>query len=186
MDHSASKERLKKLIIQYSLQKDQAIQLASGKKSSLYFDGKQTSLHPEGSMLIGELLSELIQAQAPQTQAIGGPTLGADPLITTISLKAYSQGNLWPGFIIRKEPKGHGTQNWIEGKTHLKKGMKVSLVEDVITTGGSLIRAIENTRDWQFKILGAFVIVDREEGAYKNLQKLGIPLYSIFTKSDFT
>lgn len=179
----SKRSRLKELLLKLSYEKKE-ITLASGRKSNFYFDGKQTSLHPEGAKLIGELFLEKIIQVFPDTQAIGGPTLGADPLVSSVSITSYLQNKNLPAFIIRKEPKKHGTQNWIEGEKNLQKGMKVLILEDVVTTGGSSLQAIEKIKSYDFDVLGILALVDREEGAQENIRNKGYRLESLFKKSE--
>ncbi len=177
------RRRLKELILQFSYQKRE-VRLASGRMSDFYFDGKQTTLHPEGAALIGALMGDLLREHFPEVQAVGGPTLGADPITTAIGVVSYYRGYPIQGFIVRKEPKGHGTMNWIEGATHLKAGMRVVLVEDVITTGGSILKACKAVREAGLVPLGVVVIVDREEGGRENLERDGLKVFSIFKKGE--
>ena len=176
--------RLKELILEYSYQQRE-VTLASGRKSNFYFDGKQTTLDPEGATLVGELMADRIANNFPQAQAVGGPTLGADPIAVAIGLVSFRRGFPLGTFIVRKEPKGHGTMNWIEGARHLKPGMRVVLVEDVITTGGSLIKASQRVVEAGLVPLGVIVLVDREEGGRENIEKEGLKVLSLFKKTDF-
>lgn len=178
-----SKLRLRELLQELSYEKRQ-ITLASGRKSDFYFNGKETSLHPEGATLIGNLFFELIQENFSEAEAIGGPTLGADPLATAVSISSFQKGKPLPAFIVRKEPKKHGTQSWIEGEKNLKAGMKVVVLEDVVTTGGSVLEAITRIESFGLQVLGVCVIVDREEGGREALEAKGYQLRSLFTKSE--
>ncbi|HCU23715.1 MAG TPA: orotate phosphoribosyltransferase [Deltaproteobacteria bacterium] len=177
------KQRLKELLLKFSYQKRE-VRLASGRLSDFYFDGKQTTLHPEGGSLVGEWMAELIQEKFPEAQAVGGPTLGADPITSVVSLMAYARAFPLFGFIVRKEPKGHGTMSWIEGASHLQAGMRVVLVEDVITTGGSILKAWRVVREAGLVPLGVLVVVDREEGGKEALEAEGLKVFSLFTKSE--
>ncbi len=177
------RQRLKELILQFSYQKRE-VRLASGRMSDFYFDGKQTTLHPEGAALVGQGMMDLIQSQFPEAGAVGGPTLGADPIATAVSLASFQRGFPIPAFIVRKEPKGHGTMSWIEGASHLKAGMRVVLVEDVITTGGSILKAFRAVRDVGLVALGVIVVVDREEGGREALEAESLKVLSLFKKSD--
>lgn len=177
------KARLKELLLKYSYQKRE-VRLASGRMSNFYFDGKQTTLHPEGASLVGELMLKRIRENFPQAQAVGGPTLGADPIATAIGLISYHQGAPLATFIVRKEPKGHGTNSWIEGSRHLRSGMRVVLVEDVITSGGSLLKACQRVSEAGLVPVGTVVIVDREEGGRENLESAGLAVVSLFKKSE--
>lgn len=176
-------DRLKSLLKELSYEK-RDVTLASGRKSDFYFDGKQTSLHPEGATLLGKAILEKIRSQFSQAEAVGGPTLGADPLVTAVSVTSFQDGGrALPAFIIRKEPKKHGTQAWIEGFKNLKQGMKVVLLEDVVTTGGSVLTAVDRARESGLEVLGVVVIVDREEGGREALLARGVPLESLYTKT---
>ena len=176
------KERLKQILLEKSY-KEGTFTLTSGKKSDFYIDCKQTTLSAEGAYLCGKLLYKLIRQQ-PDLTAVGGMTLGADPLVTAVSIVSFLEGSPMPAFIIRKEPKGHGTGSWIEGKSNIQAGSFVALVEDVVTTGGTLIKAIERTQVEGYKVGGVFALVDREEGGSELLAQHGFKLIPIFTKSE--
>lgn len=176
--------KLRNLILEYSYQ-EKEVRLASGKTSNFYFDGKQTTLHPEGASLVGELMFDRIREHFPEAQAVGGPTLGADPIATAIAVISFQKGSPLNCFIVRKEAKSHGTMNWLEGTRHLRPGMKVVLVEDVITTGGSLLKSLQRVREAGLVPLGVLVLVDREEGGREAIEKEGLRVVSLFKKSDF-
>lgn len=110
--------------------------------------------------------------------------MGADPLVTAVSVVSFIEGKPIPAFIIRKEAKGHGTGSWIEGKSNIPLGSKVALVEDVVTTGGTLIKAIERTEEEGYKVVQVLTVVDREEGGKKALSNAGYELSSLFTRGD--
>jgi orotate phosphoribosyltransferase len=112
-------------------------------------------------------------------------TMGADPIATAVSLTSYLQGKPIPAFIIRKEPKKHGRGLWIEGISNLPEGTAVAIVEDVVTTGGSTIKAIERASEERLKVVQVLALVDREEGGKESLKKLGYDLESLFTRRDF-
>ena len=177
------RQKLKELLLKLSYEKKEVI-LASGRKSDFYFDGKQTSLNPEGATLLGILLMEKIRESFPEAGAIGGPTLGADPLVSAVALTSQLQGHPLPAFIIRKEPKGHGTQSWIEGFKNLSKGMKVVILEDVVTTGGSSLTAVRKAEEAGLKVLGVLAVVDRQEGGREAIEKGGLHFQTLFTKSE--
>ena len=115
---------------------------------------------------------------------MGGLTLGADPLVSGVSLVSALDGRLVDGLIVRKEPKGHGTGAWIEGP-ELKKGTKVTVLEDVVTSGGSAIKAAEKLRDAGYIVKRVVTIVDRQEGGIEALKEAGLELRSLFTLEDF-
>lgn len=162
--------------------KEGSFVLSSGKQSSFYVDLKQTTLHPEGASLIAELVWSKLNPR--NFGGVGGPTLGADPLASTLSLAAWSQGVFLPAYIIRKEPKKHGTSQWIEGRENLKSGSELLVVEDVVTTGGSSITGIEKLRAEGFVVKHIVAVLDRNEGANKRLEEIGVSLLSLLTIQD--
>src|SRR6266516_1828405 len=131
----SDREQLKKIILELSYEK-RLVTLASGRQSDCYFDGKQTTLHAEGGFLVGKLFYEAIK-DVEGVQGVGGITLGADPIATATSIAACLERNPMHAFIIRQEPKGHGTSQWLAGRKNLPPGYRVIIVEDVVTTGGS-------------------------------------------------
>ena len=175
------RQRLKELLLSKSY-REGTFTLTSGKTSDFYVDGKQTTLDAEGGYLCGRLLYELIQQNEQPITGVGGMTLGADPLVTAVSLVSHLDSNPIPAFIVRKEAKGHGTGNYIEGKNNLQPGAVVALVEDVVTTGGTLIQVIERVENEGFKVGLVVTIVDRQEGGAETLADHGYPLKSVFTR----
>jgi orotate phosphoribosyltransferase len=157
------------------------ITLSSGKKSDWYVDLRLITLDPEGSYLVSELLFELLKNE--KIDALGGLTLGADPICGAFAATSFRHNNPISTFIVRKEPKKHGRMRRIEG--HLKKGSKVAIVDDVATTGSSLLKTIEVVREEGCKVVKVITIVDREEGAKEKLAEKGYPLISLFSKKDF-
>jgi len=165
---------------------EREVTLSSGLKSNFYVDCKQVSLDAEGASLIGELFHQLINEIAPQAVAVGGLTLGADPLATATSIASFAAGqagSVRSAFIVRKEPKGHGTGQWVES-TKLAEGAPVVILEDVITTGASTLRAIERSRLAGLKVLCAVGLVDRLEGGREAVEA-ETPLHTLFTRRDF-
>src|SRR5512133_1573573 len=146
------RDKLKKIILELSYEK-RLVTLASGRQSDFYFDGKQTTLHAEGGFLVGKLFYEAIK-DVPGVQAVGGITLGADPIATATSIAAHLDGKGMHAFIIRKEPKGHGTGQWLEGRKNLPAGTKVIIVEDGVTTGGSSMKAGNRAKEERRDVLG--------------------------------
>jgi orotate phosphoribosyltransferase len=173
-------QRLKELLLEKSYRQG-TFTLTSGKTSDFYVDGKQTTLDAEGAYLCGRLLYQLIRQHSEPIVGVGGMTLGADPLVTAVSLVSYLEKSPIPAFIVRKEAKGHGTGNFIEGKNNLIKGGLVALVEDVVTTGGTLLKVIERVENEGFKV-GVATIVDRQEGGAETLAAQGYPLKAVFTR----
>lgn len=177
------KERLKEILLEKSY-REGTFTLTSGKTSDFYIDGKQTTLSAEGAYLCGRLLFDIIRNAPEKIDAVGGMTLGADPLVTAVSLVSHLEKESIPAFIVRKEAKGHGTGNYIEGKSNLTPGCRVALVEDVVTTGGTLIKVIERVENEGFKVGLVATIIDRQEGGAEALEKLGYPLHTIFTRQE--
>ncbi len=163
--------------------------LASGQKSRFYIDLKATTLHPEGAKLVGQMATEaLVKAQVP-CDAVGGLTLGADPIATAISIMALDAGKHWPAFIVRKEPKKHGTSQYLEGIENLKAGAKLVIVEDVVTTGASSLLAVERAQLQGYEPTAVLTIVDRRTPEQKApdqdlFAKQGLKLISLFTMQE--
>ncbi|MDD2556685.1 MAG: orotate phosphoribosyltransferase [Desulfuromonadaceae bacterium] len=170
-------------IIRLLSYEEREVTLASGRKSNFYFDGKQTTLHPRGSVLVGKAFLDAARSFGCKVDGVGGLTLGADPIATATSLISSLEGEPIPAFIIRKEPKGHGTGQWLEGRKNLAPGAKVVIVEDVVTTGGSSMKAIERAREEGLKVIGVVTLVDREEGGSECFTAASIPFKAIFTKT---
>lgn len=157
--------------------------LASGQKSKYYIDCRLTTLSAEGSLLIGRLFYDRIADL--HADAVGGMSMGADPMVSAVTVQSALEGRGLDGFLIRKEAKGHGTGRQIEG--HIAPWMKVVLLEDVVTSGGSTVAAVNAVRllSPQIKIVQILSIVDREAGGADAFSALGIPYQSLFRVSDF-
>ena len=121
----------------------------------------------------------------PDAGAVGGLTLGADPLATATSVASFLAGRPLHAFIVRKEPKGHGTGQWIEGRKTIPDGSRVIVLEDVVTTGGSALRAIERCRAERLEVVACLALVDRLEGGREAIEATGVPLRPLFTRKDF-
>ncbi len=178
----SDRDKLKEILLDKSYRKG-TFTLTSGKTSDFYIDGKQTTLAAEGSYLCGKLLYQLIKECDEKIDAVGGMTLGADPLVTATSIVSFLEGEPIPAFIVRKEAKGHGTGNYIEGLKNMPKGCTVALIEDVVTTGGTLLKVIDRVEAAGFKVGLVATVVEREEGGVEVLEKAGYPLKSVFTKA---
>lgn len=176
------KKELLELLYEKSfiLSSDSIFVLSSGKKSNYYIDCKKTTLSPKGAYLIGNIIFDKIKAT--NVDGIGGLTLGADPIALSVSLVSYINKHPIPAFVVRKEPKSHGTVRWIEGD--LKPGGSVVVVDDVMTSGGSAMKAIKVLEDEGLKIMKVITLVDRKEGARKNIEGMGYELDAIFTVDD--
>ncbi len=175
------KAKLLTLLEKEALKKGKFV-LSSGKVSNYYLDGRIITLTPEGAYLTASIILELIKDK--NIDAIGGPTLGADPIVGSIAALSHIKKIPLKTFIVRKSAKEHGTQRQIEGPS-LIKGSRVLLIDDVATTGKALIEAKDALERIGVEIDKALVIVDRNEGAEQNLSKVGLKLESIFRIEDF-
>ncbi len=184
---SDARQRLFDLLYTRSFmyREDPPFKLVSGKESFYYFDCKGATLHGEGVALTGKVMFEALKPliEKKAVQGVGGLTLGADPISVSTAIEAFNHGTAISPLIVRKEPKKHGTQKWIEG--NLEGVKEVVVIDDVITTGGSTITAIEHMRESGLVVVRAAVIVDREEGGRENIEKEGVEVISLFTRSDF-
>jgi orotate phosphoribosyltransferase len=183
-----TRERLLELLVRHSFQQnaDPIFTLASGRKSRYYINCKKTTFMAEAMPLLGGLFFEWIKAaerrEGERIDAVGGLTLGADPIAYAIAYHSALQGMPIQAFSVRKEPKGHGAQKWVEGFE--QPGARVAIVEDVVTTGASTLRAIEGALNTGFRIQAVLALVDRQEGGREELQKKGYVLESIYTTED--
>lgn len=178
------RERLLELIREKAYEKRRVV-LSSGKVSDFYIDCRQVTLNSEGSFLVGSLIFKLIcQGKDGEIGAVGGLTMGADPMVTSVSLISHIEGNPVESFIIRKEAKKHGTGLWIEGTKNLYQGMGVAILEDVVTTGASTIKAIERAKDFGLEVKRVFALVDRNEGGKEAILHAGYNLESLFIKEE--
>jgi len=178
------RRRLLTLLTERSYAK-RAVTLSSGKTSDFYIDCKKTILTAEGHYLVGRLLFAEIVKRAPAVLGVGGLTMGADPIASAVSLVSFLAERPLQAFLVRKEPKGHGTGQWVEGRSSLPANAAVAIVEDVVTTGASAIKAIERARLEQLTPVAAFALVDRQEGGAEAIAALGVPVFSLFTREDF-
>jgi orotate phosphoribosyltransferase len=174
------KKRLKELLLKKSFLKGDFV-LTSGARSKVFFDVKMTSLDPEGSWLAADLILDMIEGK--NIQAVGGIAVGACPIVSAICVRSFERGIPLPAFYVRKEEKKHGTQKKIEG-LELKKGWRVLIVDDVATTGGSMLEAINPVKELGCEIAETIVVVDREQGGAENLKKEGYTLKSLFKRTE--
>ena len=151
--------------------------LSSGAKSSYYINCKQVTLKAEGGLALGRLLLELLP---PDTAAVAGLTLGADPMVSAVSVVSAYEARPIPALIIRKKPKGHGTKAYIEGPA-LESGAKIVVLEDVVTTGGSALTAVERLQDAGYEVAQILALVDREQGGRELYQSKGIEFEALFS-----
>ncbi len=179
---SPQRDRLRTLLTDHAVIHESVV-LSSGKRSSYYVDARQVLLDPEGAALAGALSWEALAPAGPK--AVGGLTLGADPLVCAASAAAWAAGERVTGFFVRKESKTHGLQQWIEGP-FIEEGTPVAVVDDVLTSGGSLAIAIQKARQAGGVVVAALVVIDREEGGRAVIEELlgDAPLHALFTAQE--
>ncbi|MBW4519662.1 MAG: orotate phosphoribosyltransferase [Scytolyngbya sp. HA4215-MV1] len=154
--------------------------LSSGQSSPYYINGKQVTLHPQGALAIGRLLLSMLPAN---TQAVAGLTLGADPIVTAVSVVGAYEGRLLPALIVRKEPKGHGTRAYIEGP-ELPVESVVVVLEDVVTTGQSAMKAVDRLRQAGYRVDQVIALVDRQQGGAELYQQVGLSFQALYSIQD--
>lgn len=173
------KEQLKELVKRDAVKFGKFI-LSSGKESDIYVDLRKVTLNPGGASIIGALTYDLIKGT--KVDAVGGMSVGADPIAVATSLAAYQDGQEIMAFLVRKTQKAHGTQNVIEGP--IKAGMRALVVEDVITTGASTISAIERIKEAGMEIEMVVAVFDRCEGGKEAIESMGYEVRSLLTRND--
>lgn len=177
------RERLRVLLKERAVSRE-SVRLSSGRRSSFYVDARQVLLDPEGADLAGRLGHERLAEHGPT--AVGGLTLGADPLVSAISSAAWRAGDHWTGFLIRKDAKKYGLQQWLEGP-FIEEGTPVAVVDDVLTSGGSLRLALERARQAGGEVVAALVVVDREEDGGRDAVEAdldGAPLHALLSRPE--
>ena len=155
--------------------------LASGKKSDFYVDARQSTLHARGSFLIATLILDRLNSDVV---AIGGPVTGAIPIVGSTTLLSSQQDRNIHGFMVRKEAKGYGAGNWIEGRENMPIGAKICVVEDTVTTGGSLLKAIQKLEEAGYIVVQTISVVDRQEGARELIEEAGFSFEALVTRED--
>lgn len=181
-DKTSMRNELFQIVKRLSVKKGDFI-LASGQRSNYYVDCRLSTLDGRGSYLIGHLLYDMLAEL--NIDAVGGMTLGADPIISSILYRSAEVGKPMAGFIVRKEAKGHGAGNQIEG--HIAPWMRIALVEDVVTTGGSTLKAIEAIRKAYptVEIAQVLSIIDRNAGGKEAFTRLQIPFQALYNVQAF-
>jgi orotate phosphoribosyltransferase len=184
MSIEADRARLLHLLRELSFER-RKVMLASGRESDFYVDCKRTALTAEGHTLVGRCLFDRVRRLRPLPRAVGGLTLGADPLASAVALTSFLEGEPVDAYVVRKEPKGHGTGQWIEGRRTIPDGSRVVVLEDVITTGGSALKAIERCREERLVPVACLALVDRREGGRQAIEDAGVPVEALFAREDF-
>ncbi len=180
---TSARERLVQLLRERSFERKRVV-LASGRESDFFIDCKQTVLTAEGHALVGDLMFEALRAFEP-CEAVAGVELGGCPLASAVSLTSFVRGAPVSALYVRKEAKDHGSRRLVEGDKALRPGMAVVMLEDVITTGGSTLKAVQKLRDAGARVVGVVALVDRLEGGADAIRQEGLPIVSICTRRDF-
>lgn len=180
---STARARLVDLLRERSFARKRVV-LASGKESDFFIDCKQTVLTAEGHVLVGELMLDAL-SQLPACDAVAGVELGGCPLASAVALTSFLRGAPKDAVYVRKEAKDHGSRRLVEGDTKLPPGASLVILEDVTTTGGSTLKAVENLRAAGYKVAGVVTLVDRLEGGREAIEAAGLPLIAIYTRTDF-
>jgi orotate phosphoribosyltransferase len=175
------RDRLKQILVEKSVITGKEFKLASGKTSTFYVDARITTLHPEGAYLGGKIFLEMLKDF--KVDAVGGYSIGADPIVTAIAVLSHQAGTPIPAFIIRKEEKSHGTGKVIEG--NFPSHARVAIFDDVITSGGSILKGAEQVEKHGGKVEVVMAVLDREEGGREKIEAAGYKFLSIFTKKEF-
>jgi len=156
--------------------------LASGRQSTLYIDARQTTMSPDGLALVGPLGLAALESSGWRVDAVGGLTLGADPISYAVAYASALVGRPVRAFTVRKEAKAHGTGKLVEGP--FRAGDRVAVVEDTLTTGGSALRAVEAVRAAGGVVAGVLALVDREEGGREAIEAAGLPVVALARAAD--
>ena len=178
-DLKVLRDRLLDLLCEFAYREGDFV-LSSGQKSSYYINCKPVTLHAQGALATGRVLLSML---APEVQAVGGLTLGADPIVTAVSVVSALEGRSIPALIVRKETKGHGTMAYIEGPL-LPPGTNVAVLEDVVTTGKSAMQAVERLRGAGYKVDRVLSLIDREQGGAQLYREQGLDFQAVFTIAD--
>ncbi|MBE9055525.1 orotate phosphoribosyltransferase [Sphaerospermopsis sp. LEGE 08334] len=178
-DLTTLRQKLLNLFCQLAYQEGDFV-LSSGQSSSYYINGKQVTLHPQGALAIGRLILHILPVD---TQAVAGLTLGADPIVSAVSLVSVYENRPIPALIIRKEAKGHGTMAYIEGPT-LPAGAKVVVLEDVVTTGQSALKAVERLQAAGYTVDRVISLIDRLQGGAELYKSAGLQFDALFSIRD--
>ena len=180
MDTSTLHRRLVALLQERSVRHG-TFTLSSGRQSDLYADARLTTLHAEGAWTIAALILDRLK---PGVVGIGGPVTGADPIVGAVVAGSWTAGRPIHGFMVRKEPKGHGLMQWLEGRGNLPNGAPVCVVEDTVTTGGSLLRAVERVQEAGLDVVQVIAVVDRQEGGAERIAAAGLELEALVTRAE--
>ena len=179
----SDRARLLELLRQRSFARRKVV-LASGRESDFFIDCKQTVLTAEGHTLVGALLFEAL-AKLPKVAAVAGVELGGCPLASAVAVISFQRGAPLDAVYVRKDAKDHGSKRMLEGNSTLAPGSAIAIVEDVVTTGGSTLKAAAKLRDAGYVVVGVAAVVDRLEGGREAIEADGLPLVTLYTRRDF-
>jgi orotate phosphoribosyltransferase len=174
------KNRLREILLEKSVITGKEFKLSSGKTSNFYVDARVSTLDPEGAFLCGKLFLKMLKDF--NVHAVGGYSIGADPIVSSISLLSFLENNPIPAFIIRKEGKSYGTRKVIEG--NFPENGRVAIFDDVVTSGASILKGAKQVESQGCKVEVIMGLIDREEGAREKIEDAGYKFVSIFKKSD--
>lgn len=180
---SSSHDRLRELLRERSFAKKRVV-LASGRESDFFIDCKQTVLSAEGHALVGELMLDAL-ANLPPCDAVAGVELGGCPLASAVALTSHVRGTPKDAVYVRKDAKNHGSKRLLEGDTRLPIGASLVILEDVTTTGGSTLKAVEKLRAAGYRVSGVIALVDRLEGGREAIEAASLAFLALYTRSDF-
>jgi orotate phosphoribosyltransferase len=179
-----SRARLLELLRTRAFERKRVV-LASGRESDFFIDCKQAVLSAEGHALVGEAMLEVVRSGLPPCVAVAGVELGGCPLASAVALTSFLRGEPLDGLYVRKDAKDHGSRRLIEGSARLPAGSPVVLLEDVVTTGGSTLKAADKLRDAGYPVAGVAALVDRLEGGREAIEARGLVLLALYTRNDF-
>jgi orotate phosphoribosyltransferase len=179
-----ARARLLALLTQHSYARRKVV-LASGRESDFFIDCKQTVLRAEGHALVGEIMLEAALALTPRPVAVAGVELGGCPLASAVALVSFQRGQPLDAIYVRKQAKDHGSARLMEGDVGLPDGAPVVVLEDVVTTGGSTLKAVEKLRERRLVVAGVVGLVDRQEGGADALRAAGLTFVPIFGRDEF-
>jgi orotate phosphoribosyltransferase len=178
-----ARARLLALLTERSFERKRVV-LASGKESDFFIDCKQTVLTAEGHALCGELMFDALK-QLPAHAAVAGVELGGCPLASAVAVVSFQRGAPLDAVYVRKEVKDHGSKRLLEGNTRLAPGAAIAILEDVVTTGGSTLKAATKLQDAGYVVAGVVALVDRLEGGREAIEAAGLPLVALYSRADF-
>lgn len=184
MSIDVATNRLRELLRTHSFAR-RRVTLASGRESDFFIDCKQTALLAEGHVLVGRVMLNASRNLANAPDAVAGVELGGCPLASAVSIASFESAKPLDAIYVRKDAKDHGSKRTLEGNTHLPAGASVVVLEDVVTTGGSTLKAVEKIRAAGYLVNDVIALVDRLEGGREAIESAGLRFHAVFTRHDF-